>query len=460
MSTETKRPAPLLAALERLGTSDHLCMTYRTREQELAAVIPYIRLGLERREECVYIADDVSRAEVLSALQSAGIATGGTPRVLKVLSRRETYLGDGHFDPDRILAWIAERTEAAVRGGFTAFRIVGEMTGVAGIASGVQRLAEFEAKLNDLFAGRPVSALCEYDARAFPAEILREVITTHPLVVVGETVCRNPSFVAPKEYLSPRWPEREVEWILENLLRLQRAEDELRESEERYRALSRHLLEMQERERHAIARNLHDDLGQILTAIKLSLKGASRSREKMADSLALVDEAIRQTRSLALDLRPSVLDDLGVAAALQQLASQYAARGGLEIRLDTQALERVKVPPAVQTACFRLVQEAFTNIARHAGARRVDVTIRAAGGAIEIVVRDDGRGFDVAVARKPAGAGAGLGLLGMEERISLAGGQLTIESAPGSGTTIRAHFSPEAMRRRSRRRSRRPPRPR
>ena len=440
-------PSPFLAALEHLGPFDHLCTSYKTPQEQLEAAIPFLRHGLERRERCVYIADDGSRAPLLSALQAAGIAVGDAPGtgVLSVLRKQTTYLRDGRFEPERMLAWIAEQTEAALRAGFPSFRLVGEMTCVLGTAPGVERLAEYEAKLNHLLATRPVSALCAYDRRCFSAHIVREVIATHPRVVVGKTVCRNPSFVPPEKYLSPEWQEDEPEWVLENLLALQRAEDELRDSQQLYRTLAQRLLEAQEMERRAIARELHDELGQILTTVTLSLKAASQSRsaartKRLAEAGALVREAIKRVRTVALELRPTLLDDLGLAAALEWYVDRQAKRTGLDVHLDVRALERVRLPPAVETACFRVVQEAFTNIVRHGGARHVDVQARIDQGALELVIRDDGVGFDVARARQPAASGANLGLLGMEERFSLAGGQLTIESTPGAGTTIRGRL--------------------
>jgi signal transduction histidine kinase len=440
-------PSPFLAALERLGPSDHLCMSYGTSEEQLEAVIPFLRYGLERRERCVYIADDGSRAALLSALQAAGIAVGDAAGagVLSVLGKQTTYLRDGRFEPERMLAWIAEQTEAALVAGFQAFRLAGEMTCVRGTAPGVERLAEYEAKLNQLLPTRPVSALCTYDRRRFPADIVREGIATHPLVVVGRTVCRNPYFAPPEKYLSPEWQDNEVEWVLENILALQRAEDELRESKKVYRTLAQRLLEAQETERRAIARELHDELGQILTTVTLSLKAASKSRpvgraKRLAEAVALVGEAIERIRTVVLDLRPAVLDDLGLAAALEWYVDRQAKRTGLDVHLDMRALEGVRLLPAVETACFRVVQEAFTNIVRHAGARHVDVQVSIDRDALELVIRDDGVGFDVARARQRAAAGASLGFLSMEERFSLAGGQLTIESTPGAGTTIRGRL--------------------
>ncbi len=204
--------------------------------------------------------------------------------------------------------------------------------------------------------------------------------------------------------------------------------------------LSQRLLEMQEGERRSLARELHDQLGQTLTAIRLTLQSARRGRkDRVAEAIALLDQAIEQVRTLALELRPPSLDLLGLPAALRAYVEREARRAGLEVHLEIGSFER-RLPPEVETACFRVVQEALTNVVRHARARRVDVELAVEGRRVQIVVRDDGKGFDVQAARARAAEGASLGLLGIEERVSLAGGRVDIESAPGRGATIRARF--------------------
>jgi signal transduction histidine kinase len=144
-------------------------------------------------------------------------------------------------------------------------------------------------------------------------------------------------------------------------------------------------------------------------------------------------------RSLCIELRPADLDDLGLMPALRSYLDRQARRAGLVAEIVTGASPE-RLPPEVETACYRLVQEAVTNVIRHAGARHVRVEIDSSGAAIDVLVRDDGSGFDVAAVRRRAGHGGSLGLLGMEERVALLGGTMAIESAPDRGTTIRAHL--------------------
>jgi len=458
MTSEANGFAPLVAAVQRVETSEHVCMSYRTTEEALAAIVPFLRRGVDLGERCIVIADGVLRSNILAAMRSDGIPVDAALQrgALAVLGAGDSYSVGGSFDPERMLDWIRDRARIASAAGFPALRIVGDMICVVGGPDvDVEQLAEFEAKVNYLLADEPIAGLCLYDRRQFGPDVIREMIATHPVVVAGAMVCDNPFFVPPDEYLASDWAKREIEWVLKTLAEMERARKELGGSEARYRMLSRRLLDLQEAERRSVARDLHDHLGQILTGIKISLHAMGRGRRRRmptpgtasaraeaarTDALAMIDDAIQEVRNLTSALRPPLLDDLGVAAALRWYVARQAQRGGLESRLDVKGMAAARFRPAVELACFRLVQESITNVLRHAQARLVEVKLAIRDGAIEVVVRDDGIGFDVNAARTQAAAGGGLGLLGMEERVAIAGGRLRIESVPGQGTTIRARL--------------------
>jgi signal transduction histidine kinase len=214
-----------------------------------------------------------------------------------------------------------------------------------------------------------------------------------------------------------------------------RAEEELARRTRQLESLSRQLIEAQEVERRAVARELHDDFGQVLTALKLTLQRRERDD---AESIALVDGAIARMRDLAQDLRPPLLDELGLEAALRWYVEREAKRAGLGFSLALAVEQRPQA--TVEITCFRVVQEALTNVIRHAHARHLAVELGTAAGALRLVVRDDGQGFDVPAARARAARGESQGLLSMRERVALAGGELEIDSAPGHGTSIRARI--------------------
>ncbi|MBP7692832.1 MAG: GAF domain-containing protein [Anaerolineales bacterium] len=223
-------------------------------------------------------------------------------------------------------------------------------------------------------------------------------------------------------------------------------------SRERLQALSRRLVEVQEAERRHIARELHDEVGQVLTAVKINLQTLRRqpalapSVPRLDETIDTVQRALEQVRNLSLDLRPSILDDLGLGAALEWYAQRLTQAAGLELHLALpEAAPRWS--PVIEITCFRVAQEALTNILRHAGARQVWIELQPSARELRVRVRDDGQGFDPAAARQRAARfGASVGLLSMAERVALAGGQLEIESAPGQGASVTVRFVAPALR--------------
>jgi signal transduction histidine kinase len=198
----------------------------------------------------------------------------------------------------------------------------------------------------------------------------------------------------------------------------------------------RRVVEGQELERRRLARELHDETGQALTSILLGLKQVeeAKSKEEARQAAAGLREQIVQTlqsvRRLAVELRPQALDDFGLAPALERLGEAFSEGSGIAV--DVQAnLDSVRLPAEIETALYRIVQEALTNVAKHAGASRVSVVVTRREGLVTAVVEDDGQGFGAG-----GGEGGGLGLVGMKERVGLLGGRLAIESTEGAGTTI------------------------
>ncbi|HEY9627565.1 MAG TPA: response regulator [Coleofasciculaceae cyanobacterium] len=221
--------------------------------------------------------------------------------------------------------------------------------------------------------------------------------------------------------------------------------EQVRSDRERLKTLSSRLIEAQEAERRHIAYELHDEIGQALTAVKINLQasqrslGVARDSYPIQESITIVDEALHQVRNLALDLRPSLLDDLGLLAALRWYLDRQSQRTGMVINLVCAAFESA-LPPKLEIVCFRIVQEALTNITKHARAVSITVQLHQQDDKLQLSIRDDGVGFDVSAARHRAARGASLGLLGMEERATLVGGKLQIRSLPGQGTEIYVDF--------------------
>ncbi|MBN8877533.1 MAG: sensor histidine kinase [Sphingobacteriales bacterium] len=207
---------------------------------------------------------------------------------------------------------------------------------------------------------------------------------------------------------------------------------------EQLRDLSAHLQNIREEERMHIAREMHDELGQLLTGFKMDVISVKRKLpgdldpgiyKKLETMESNTNEAIKFVRRLAAELRPSLLDDLGLVAALEWHSQEFENRFNIRIVFQSQIAD-LSVPPVIATGIFRIFQESLTNIARHAKAHEVRATLSAANGLLKMEIADDGRGFDTTAQRKT------LGLLGMKERAIMIGGDLSIQSTPGKGTTV------------------------
>ncbi len=197
----------------------------------------------------------------------------------------------------------------------------------------------------------------------------------------------------------------------------------------------RRVVAAQELERRRLARELHDETGQALTSILLGLRSVEEAaspaeqRAAAAGLRELVVATLQDVRSLALELRPKALDDFGLVPAVRRLVESFSEHTGIEVDVEDRVGERL--PEEVETALYRIVQEALTNVVKHAQARRVSIVLMRRTGSAQVVIEDDGLGF------APDGAGGeGLGLIGMSERVGLLDGRLEIETSPGSGTTL------------------------
>jgi len=240
--------------------------------------------------------------------------------------------------------------------------------------------------------------------------------------------------------------ERLLAGVIVDVTPLMSTQQALQASREELRRLATYRENEREQEYRRLAREFHDELGQLLTSARMQLQWLDgrlgddqATRGALATIEAMIGEAYRSVKSIAAELRPPALN-LGLPAAIEWQAARMLAPAGLRF---TVALAPVaeSLPDAVATALFRIVQEAFTNVLRYAGARSVHVSLRADGGQLILSVADDGRGFD------PAGVAAGehFGLVGMRERVAALHGTLDIDSAAGEGTRITVHLPLPAL---------------
>jgi signal transduction histidine kinase len=221
------------------------------------------------------------------------------------------------------------------------------------------------------------------------------------------------------------------------------AEEELKKSHENLRALSAHITKIEEAERLRLSRELHDQVGQKLTALsfniefliaQLSKKAKAGIVSRLDDSKGLIKDIMKLVRHIMTDLRPRILDDYGLKAALHWYSDQFAKRTNIPVTLKGN-MQKPRLPLDIETNLFRIIQESLTNIAKYAHASNVTITLKEQKAIIRITVTDNGIGFDPSIIQKP-GKRKGLGLIGMLERAKTLNGNLHIESSPGKGTQV------------------------
>lgn len=212
-----------------------------------------------------------------------------------------------------------------------------------------------------------------------------------------------------------------------------RAQADLRHSFDQLRALAGRLQSVREEERKRAAREIHDQLGQALTAIKFDVCSLIQERNERSESLfGLIDQTIEAVRRISTELRPGILDELGLRAAVEWATEEFQSRTGMTCQLDVPPNGTV-IDREVATALFRILQETFTNVARHARATHVEVRLAREGGGVTLEVHDNGKG----ISEEQVWADSSLGILGMRERTVLLGGELAISGARGGGTTMK-----------------------
>ncbi|MDE3087909.1 MAG: HAMP domain-containing protein [Chloroflexota bacterium] len=231
--------------------------------------------------------------------------------------------------------------------------------------------------------------------------------------------------------------------VVERTEELEHLNEELRRKETLRGQLLVKLITAQEEERKRIARELHDQLGQALSAMTMGMEAAERAlppeldalKERLVRAKSLATRALEQTHELILDLRPIALDDLGLTAAMRSYAEEHLMPRGVDVQVTVQGTTR-RLSPELEIALFRIVQEAVNNIANHAAAQHVQIGLEYRALWVQVIVQDDGRGFDPATVLGASNGKHGFGLLGMQERATLADGTFDIASLPGRGTRI------------------------
>jgi PAS domain S-box-containing protein len=365
------------------------------------------------------------------------VISGFTVLLIHALARQRRVAMEATRAAGRMAAMIESSDDAIISK---------DLEGViSGWNAGAQRLLGYTA---DEMIGRSIWQLIPTACKA-ENEILLARIKGGERIRDFETVrvAKDGRLVGVSLSILPvRSDAGEVIGIGRDITARKHSEKELRNYSSRLLALSRKLLRVEEDERSRLARDLHDQVGQALTALKINLQVIERLPAagpvalKIEECVQIADDAIQQVRTLVFDLRPPQLDELELAVALRSHAERLLAPAGITLHFSGPDVP----PPVLKTldiVCFRIMQEALTNVLRHAGARNVWIELTVEAQALTLTVRDDGVGFDLATTQQVALRGDHVGLLSMDERAALADGRIELITAPGAGTTVRAIFS-------------------
>src|SRR6266478_892451 len=462
MATELRKTG--ISVVGDLPWGAHFCYFYETKQDLLDVLIPYFKTGLQNKEFCLWV---ISNSELLTVQEATSALRDALPdldryvaeRSIEVVGHEDWFLSGNTFDPDKVANRFRMRLNEALARGYAGMRVNGSPAWLRDAAP--KELRKFEAELDKLFPHERTIASCTYPLATIGAEEIFDVVRTHQFAIArrqGEwEVIETPELIQAKQEIK-RLNEELEQRVIERTSELRVANEELRKeiaerkqveadlriTSEQLRALSARLQSAREEEGTRIAREIHDEIGSMLTGLKWDLEEISRMlstppgesqlavmREKVRALIKLTDMSVSTLRRIASELRPSVLDDLGLAAAIEWQAQQFQARTGIVCVCDC-SLERVELNEEQSTAVFRILQEALTNVLRHAQATKVEIKISKENGYFGLSVSDNGKGIMESVKSEQQS----LGILGMRERAHLIGGEIDIKGFEGKGTVV------------------------
>jgi signal transduction histidine kinase len=410
-----------LTGIEVIGSipwGSHFCLFYNNKEDMLDILVPYFRAGLENNEFCLWAT--MEPLPVAEAKRALGRAVKNLPAYLakgqiEILEYNQWYIHNGQFNSDDLLRQMVAKEQQAVKKGFAGLRLSGNTLWLQ--KNHWQSFMDFETASHGMLEESRAISLCSFPIERFQLGEILDVFSTHQCALI----------------------RRHEKWEKIENIESKRTEKRLWKSHEQLRALSTHLQKVREEEQARLSRELHDNLGQTLTALKMSqalmIRKLSPEQTELAEKInsmtKLTDEMIQLVRRIATDLRPGILDDLGLVAALEWQFQDFQKKTGLSGCFSTSK-QKFNLAPEQKLAVFRIFQEALNNIILHAGATQVGINVKEDGNNMVLAISDNGRGI---TAKEMASLQA-LGLIGMRERASLINGEVRITGVAREGTTV------------------------
>ena len=434
MKTELRK-----TGIKRVGDmpwGTHFCHFYETKDDLLDILIPYFKAGLEDHEFCLWIVfEPLDEEEARNALRQAipnvdqHLAAGD----IQILPHEQWYLKNGTFDPQYVIKGWQEKLDHALSRGYAGMRVNGIEAWLT--KRDWKDFSEYEKELNDLIANQKMIVLCTYPLEKSDASEIFDVARSHQFIVA----LRRSNWER-LESPAQKQTNEEIKRLNEALTELKLAEQQLKNSNEMLRAFAARLQAVREEESTRIAREIHDELGSALTGLKMDISwSGKRLPEQASDALhqkfktmsELIDQTVQKVRNISTELRPALLDHLGLAAAIEDQCREFQKRTEIKCRI-TSLSEETDLSPDKATAVFRIFQEILTNVARHSRATLVEISMGEVEGDLVLKVSDNGVGIpEVSISDTKS-----LGILGMLERAVVFGGQIEITGEEGKGTVV------------------------
>lgn len=419
----------------------HFCHFYETGDDLLDILIPFFRTGLERNEFCMWVVSDpLQKERALAALREEvpDVDERVTAGRMELLSHEEWYLKNGGFEPQVVIEGWKQRLSKALANGQSGMRANGNESWLTDKDWG--DFVDYEHRLNGLMQDTPMIVLCTYPLAKCSGGGVFDVARAHEFAIAKRfgswNVLESPRLKAVERELKELSQQLE-ERVVERTLSLGTVNELLRRMTARVQAVA-------EAEGTRIASEIHDELGSALTSLHWDLEAVqeliavaensaqlARAGERLAGMRHLTEQTVAALKRITTNLRPRVLEELGLVDAVKQQVRDFEVSTGIACSFES-SIEHPHLSPEQGTAVFRAVQEALTNIRRHAKATKVEVTMHEENGALVLRIHDNGKGIPASSKWRSDS----LGLWAMQERASLAGGTLDIAGSDGAGSTI------------------------
>ncbi|WP_121357456.1 MEDS domain-containing protein [Flavisolibacter nicotianae] len=434
------------SGIENLGDIEwgsHFCQFYETIQDMLELLVPFFKVGLENNEFCLWvIAKPLTKEECIKALQRQipGIEKQLQQGHMEILKHDEWYLDKGRFNPAKVIKAWGTKLEHVLANGFDGMRVNGNEAWLK--FKDWKDFMDYERELNHILSGRKMIVLCTYELANVDATVILDVAHVHECAITkrkGQLIILEVPEIKQLKARLKKMNEELAQKVAERTGELSDANAELTKMAADLRKLSNHLQIIREEERKHIAREIHDELGQFLTAMKFDIawlhKKQAATDEAIGERLKALDvqldAMIQSVRKISAELRPSLLDEIGLEAAMEWHLNEFKKRTAIAYSFEENG-HYLQLPDPAKTVLFRIFQESLTNIARHSHAKHIQVRLTLEKGGIGMTVKDNGKGFDPRILNTTKS----LGILGMKERAAEMNGLVTISTLPGRGTTI------------------------